>query len=237
MIIAAINISGDLAAIGVIVTGIASITSTVFSYLARRQAVKNNKVGQETRTLARENKVAVQEVHEKVNGNLAKAVAKAEDQARKRTDPRVLIIDDDEDDIHFAKIVLERFGCTVYSALDAEAAEELLLKWIGSGRGYPFDFVLVDLKMPGGGTEEVFRMFAEKAERVPLVVLTGQLLGTLDEKIANLPRFWLKKPLTDVQVQSLLDQLSVPYHIKQLPNEKTAIAAPRLADSLDSCAP
>lgn len=170
-----------------------------------------------------ENKIVLEQVRENVNGNLTKAVNRAEDEARRTAAPRVLVVDDNDNDIVLASRILKKFGCIIFEARDAIEAENMLMSNIGPGRGFPFDFVLLDLKMPAGNTEKVFRMFNEKAPRVPLVILTGQLKTSDGIDPSDTPRIQIIKPLSEAHVKSLLEQFSVPYRRTQEPVEASLI--------------
>ena len=177
----------------------ASIASAAFAWRSNASSRANSKV--------------LDDVHEKVNGGLHAAVAAAEENARRRIAPRVLIVDDDQDAIEMASIPLRVFGCDIFTARTADEAERLLLSNIGNGRGFPFDFALVDLRMPCGGSEAVFEIFTRRAPRIPLVILSGMRMGTLPSMVdAGVPRIWITKPLEEAHVQSLLEQFSIPFH-------------------------
>lgn len=180
----------------------------LFGFLATALNIIISRKGSATST---KNQEVLEQVRDNVNGNLVKAVNRAEDEARRTSAPRVLIVDDNGDDILLAKIKLKKFGCAIFEARDAEEAENLLMSNIGPGRGFPFDFVLLDLKMPADNTEKVFRMFNEKAPRVPIVILTGQLKKSDGVDPSNTPRIQIIKPLSEAHVKSLLEQFSVPY--------------------------
>ncbi len=160
---------------------------------------------------SKENKEVLEQVRENVNGNLVKAVNEAKDDARRNPAPRVLIIEDDRADTVHATRILEKFGCDIFTAVNSDEAERLLLSNIGPGRGFPFDFVLLDLKLPGSSTEDIFRSFNEKAPRVPIVILTGMPGAADGVDISGKARIWIIKPLTAAHVKSLLDQFSLPY--------------------------
>lgn len=159
---------------------------------------------------SKENNEVLKEVRANVNGNLVKAVNEAKDDARRNPAPRVLIIDDDATDIELAAKPLRKFGCEVYAARNSMEAEHLLMTNVGPGRGFPFDFALLDLRMPGDATEEVLRIFDEKAPRVPIVILTGDPSNPKFGS-GDIPRIWIIKPLTEANVKSLLDQFSLSY--------------------------
>ena len=178
------------------------ITSSIGAWLAMR-----------SNQSSRANSKVLDDVHDKVNGNLHAAVAAAEESARRRTAPRVLIVDDEPDAILLARVPLQKFGCDIFEAHNASEAENLLMSNLGPGRGFPFDFVLVDLRMPGGGSDAVFETFTRIAPRIPLVILSGQRMGAFPPTTSgDVPRIWIQKPLEESHVQSLLEQFSIPYH-------------------------
>jgi CheY-like chemotaxis protein len=183
-----------------------SIPATIAATVAAVAALRGN-------ASSRANSKVLDDVHDKVNGGLHAAVAAAEESARRRIAPRVLIVDDEPDAIEIASIPLRKFGCEIFTAHTASEAERLLMSNLGPGRGFPFDFVLVDLRMPGGGSETVFDTFTRIAPRIPLVILSGQRMGSFPPTPSgDVPRIWIQKPLEESHVQSLLEQFSIPYH-------------------------
>ncbi len=181
MIFAVITHDGiDFTGLAALVAALTGMITAVGGFFIKKQGKTNQRIGETTqeailhtqsqvavtKKLAEENKDAVQDVRQKVNGNLEKAVAQAKEEARRQSGPRVLLIDDDENDLHLAMAPLDAFNCTVFVARSAEEAEVILLENIGSARGFPFDFALVDLRMPGGGSEKVLAMFKKRAPRI-----------------------------------------------------------------------
>ena len=194
-----------VALFGAIAPTVTGIVTVIYS----RNSSQNSRA---SKLSSEANAQAIAEVHEKVNGGLQAAVAKAEDAARRRTDPRILVVDDDPVDIELTKRPLLAFGCDVFVAASAAEAEQLLLSQIGPGRGFPFDFVLLDLRMPLNGAEAVCAIFEAKAPRVPIAILTGATRGSMS--VGKVPYVWIEKPLDEVAVKSLLDRWSIPYHKK-----------------------
>lgn len=180
----------------------------MFGFLA---TALNILISRKSNATSKQNQEVLQEVRENVNGNLTRAVNEAKDEARRNPTPRVLVIDDDPNDVAYAVRILKNFGIICFEAHNAVQAESLLMSNIGPGRGYPFDFVLLDLRMPGTSTADIFRTFNEKAPRVPIVILTGQPGAEDGKDLSDKPRIWIIKPLTATHVKSLLDQFSLPY--------------------------
>ncbi len=182
-----------------------SIPATIAATVAAVAALRGN-------ASSRANSKVLDDVHEKVNGNLHAAVAAAEDSARRRTSPRILIVDDDLDAIELASVPLRKFGCEIFSARTAEEASSMLRDNIDPRRGYPFDFALIDLNIPCGGSDAIFDTFARIAPRVPIVILSGMRIGTLPTCIrGDIPIHWITKPLDESHVQSLLEQFAIPF--------------------------
>lgn len=182
----------------------------LFGFLA---TALNIIISRRNNATSQENKEAIKDMSQKVNGNLEAAVNKAKDEARRTNPPRVLIVDDSTDDMDLAEIQLKKFRVDIFRATSAVEAERLLMENIGPGRGYPFDFVLVDLKMPGDDVGDVFRTFTLRAPKVPLIILTGHpsLVSTAD--FSGIPRIHIQKPLLAHHVKSLLEQFNVPYRM------------------------
>ena len=88
---------------------------------------------------------------------------------------KILIIDDNTDDIEITKIALEEIGRqeTVESATGGEQA----LKHLRGGKDLPA-LILLDLKMPGMSGFDVLREIRadERLKPVPVVVVTSSTL-------------------------------------------------------------
>lgn len=83
-----------------------------------------------------------------------------------------LIIDDDPNILDVLYIYLLREGCEVVKALTVETALNLI-------EGQEFDFVICDIRMPGMGGIEFFRIIEEKKPSLKkrIIFSTGDILG------------------------------------------------------------
>ncbi len=202
-------------AIGVMVAAVAGIfasaSSVINTYLISQQKAqsKTNQKGIEQANLSIESvQSAVSAVHQQVQVN---GTARGETRDPRTHPPRVLIIDDVSDEIVYAKRALRACNCVVFEAHDAAGAAAQLQANVGPDIGCPFDFVLVDLRMPLNGSSEILRMFRDHAPKVPMVILTGAEMGYIPEEVTNVPRFWITKPLDVDKLKNLLDTIKVPY--------------------------
>ena len=85
---------------------------------------------------------------------------------------RVLLVDDEVEFLASMKTSLQRRGFKVGTATDGKSG----LALFASER---FDVVVLDVKMPGLGGEEVFREIRRKQPTVPVIMLTGH--GTIQQ--------------------------------------------------------
>lgn len=88
--------------------------------------------------------------------------------------PRVLLVDDDRDSVDIHSLLLARLGASV---VPAEGVEQALARL----RHEPFDLVLTDLRMPGGGGLELIAQLEASCRsrawpRPPVVVLSAEAL-------------------------------------------------------------
>jgi two-component system response regulator len=94
---------------------------------------------------------------------------------------KILIIDDNADDIEITKIALEEIGRqeTIESATGGEQA----LKHLRGGENLPV-LILLDLKMPGMSGFDVLREIRddEQLKPVPVVVVTSSTLESDKQK-------------------------------------------------------
>jgi len=87
---------------------------------------------------------------------------------------KVLIVDDEEHLVEALGDVLIKKGFTVDTAYDGlEALEKLKEK--------SFDFMIMDLKMPRMGGEELMKITKEKYPRTEIIIITGY--GTIKNAI------------------------------------------------------
>lgn len=162
---------------------------------------------------SKDNWRVLEQVHLKVNGQMEAKVQEAREEGRRLLSPQVLLVDDDCSDLELSAVPLRKFGCDVFMARDLATVRALVGSRTGSGRGYPFDLIFVDMKLSGGEDgSDVVRCLGRLAPRVPQVVLTGYPGCVSLEKICGeFTLVVITKPLTENHVRRLLDQFSIPY--------------------------
>ena len=79
---------------------------------------------------------------------------------------RLLLVDDEQEFLEAVTPALERRGLEVTAVSNGVEALALLDQW-------PFDVVVLDVKMPGMGGIEVFHEVALREPDLPVVILTG----------------------------------------------------------------
>jgi PAS domain S-box-containing protein len=135
----------------------------------------------------------------------AAAAAQAVPQSPQQglNDLRVLLAEDDQQVREAIATLLEMHGCYVTAA--ADATEAIARLWTA-----PFDLVIVDLLMPGGGAPAVIeRGAARLGAEVPVVVITGQLQPDIEELRASLGvAAVLRKPMTPQQMLAVIAEVS-----------------------------
>lgn len=80
--------------------------------------------------------------------------------------PQVLLVDDEEEFLKSCSQALNRRGLDVRTAGDGPTALEMIA-------GRSFDVVVLDLKMPGMGGEEVLDRIRDERPELPVIMLTG----------------------------------------------------------------
>ncbi len=102
----------------------------------------------------------------------------AEPPVRRRV-PRVLVVDDNQDNTLLMRHLLSTRGYEVSTASSAKEAEELL------SRGLP-DLILLDVVMPGKSGYELCRELKENSETrlIPVVMITG--LSDREDKVRGI---------------------------------------------------
>lgn len=87
---------------------------------------------------------------------------------------RILVVDDEEGNLHAMQKILEQEAYQVVSQKQASTALALFKK-------QNFDLVLTDLRMPGISGLELLRALRKENEKIPVVVLTAY--GTVDDAV------------------------------------------------------
>jgi len=107
---------------------------------------------------------------------------------------RVLVVDDEPDELALLATHLRRAGCDVVEAADAESALATDLAAV--------DVAFVDLRLPGMGGWELVEVLRERHPDLPVVVTS-----VLDEYDYPPTDAVLPKPYTSSQVQEVLAQV------------------------------
>src|SRR3990172_8396966 len=87
-------------------------------------------------------------------------------QVQARQQPRMLVVDDDE---NFRTMVLDLLEASGYMAQGVEDSETALVLL----REVTFDLLMVDLRMPGTGGIELIRQANSLQPHAPVIILTG----------------------------------------------------------------
>ena len=115
---------------------------------------------------------------------------------------KVLVVENDEVVLVLISHILARHSYVVHTSTDAFEAEELL-------RREPYDAVLLDLKLPGGGVELIHKIEQRNPDLLRRIIV---VTGALDEaaKLAHLPlHATIRKPF---EVKSLVDTVHSCVH-------------------------
>jgi len=118
---------------------------------------------------------------------------------------RILLVDDDRDSVDIHSLVLAQLGASVVAADGVEAALDRLQR-------EPFDLVLTDLRMPGGGgLELIARADAACSERAwprpPVVVLSAEALAASRERARQRGASgYVTKPTDPEQLRGVLEE-------------------------------
>jgi CheY-like chemotaxis protein len=126
------------------------------------------------------------------------------DQVRGR--PLILIVDDDHDLCENLGQILRERGYRVALAHDAAGAADQL-------RDSTFRIALIDLKLPGGGGDEVFRLVREANPGARTILITGcrpEADGLVERVLAEGADAALYKPFDVPRLLDTLDLLARP---------------------------
>ena len=118
---------------------------------------------------------------------------------------RVLLVDDDQDSVDIHGLVLARLGASVVAADGVDAALARLQE-------EPFDLVLTDLRMPGGGGLELITQVEAASSRrawprPPVVVLSAEALEeSRDRALQRGASGYVTKPIDPTELAAVLAQ-------------------------------
>jgi DNA-binding response OmpR family regulator len=102
---------------------------------------------------------------------------------------RILLVDDDEFARSFVRVVLERSGFEVHEAEDVAAA-------MNSAKSLDLAAVVTDWNLPDGDGRELARHLHEKSAALPVILITGDLIGLETDGVDQLFTAILHKPFS-----------------------------------------
>lgn len=137
---------------------------------------------------------------------LGESSALHEQRSMRATGPerlRILVVDDNEANLHLLCTLIEEFGISVIGVASGPAALTAI-------RNDTFDLVLMDIQMPGmDGIETTRRMrdFGPAYTRLPIIAVTAHALSSEREQLlaAGLDDY-LTKPIGEEQLRSVLER-------------------------------
>ena len=99
-------------------------------------------------------------------------------QRYKSTQPLILAVDDDEDNLLLLAYILEPFGCTLITAVDGIMALSL-------ARTYLPDLILLDILMPHmDGVEVIYELRKDsKTQSIPAIAVTASAIPQQRERL------------------------------------------------------
>jgi CheY-like chemotaxis protein len=102
---------------------------------------------------------------------------------------RILVIEDNGDNMELMAYLLRAFGHMVQEAVEGEAG-------LKHARYGPFDLILCDLQMPGMDGYEVVRRMKENLPSIPMVAVTAYaMVGDRDKVLAAGFDGYIPKPI------------------------------------------
>ena len=123
---------------------------------------------------------------------LSVPVIPAAEASEERGPTRILVVDDDPVARRLASAVLELSGYTVETAADVAETEQRL------SRGEPYDLIITDLEMPGGGGQVLLARLRSKVSTaaIPVIVLTGAVADETETALIEAGADdYIRKPL------------------------------------------
>jgi CheY-like chemotaxis protein len=132
------------------------------------------------------------------------SAAKEDPHARPTGTETVLLVEDDEQVLHYTAQLLERLGYRVITAARAEDALQCLRT------GEPFDLLITDVRLPGMDGRDFFRRISAIRGPVPVVFMSGFADNILAEQgLVDAGAVFLPKPFSwhelALKVRSALD--------------------------------
>jgi DNA-binding NtrC family response regulator len=135
---------------------------------------------------------------------------------------RVLLVDDEAEFLASMSRSLQRRGFDVKTAPDGRTGLGLVAK-------EPFDVIVLDVKMPGMGGEQVFHELRRLRPCVPVIMLTGH--GTIQQafEISKEGVFdYLAKPCEVEELAQILQSAAQAQQSTPAPDEPSATGGPRV---------
>lgn len=118
---------------------------------------------------ARDIKLAIQKVGEKMTPSTAHAQHRRGERRRALADKRILVVDADEQVRVAAHCLLERNGCIVETARDGAEAASM----VRAAGDEDYDVILADIRLPDMSGYQLYLRLSEILADVPLVLMTG----------------------------------------------------------------
>ena len=128
------------------------------------------------------------------------------------SDSKILVVDDNPQNLELLQAYLEDLGCTVISAVDGVQALEAV------SRDNP-DLILLDIMMPRMSGFEVCRRIKENEATadIPVVMVTAlNELGDIERAVAAGTDDFLSKPINKLE---LLTRVKSLLHVRHLKGE------------------
>jgi DNA-binding NtrC family response regulator len=125
------------------------------------------------------------------------------------SEPKVLIVDDDEDMRATLMDFISRMGAKVKTATDVPDAKRLL-----TSEQSPFDLVLTDLKIPGGSGLDIVKAAHVRSAETLVTIITGYAsLETAIEAVRLGAYDYITKPFSleeiGVQVRNMMERVAL----------------------------
>jgi len=121
------------------------------------------------------------------------------------TDKRIVVAEDDPDQMEYLTTILEDNGAKVFKAHNGDEVLQL-------AREVDPDVVTIDIQMPGIDVMEVFRQFSENEDLVDicLCIISGrpELRQFLIDKFAGRCRAFVDKPYQPAEVVEAITRLT-----------------------------
>jgi signal transduction histidine kinase/ActR/RegA family two-component response regulator len=116
--------------------------------------------------------------------------------------PEALVVEDDGEVLELLQTKLRQMGCEVTVARDGTEAIACI---VASAKGQLFDFLLLDLKLPGRSGVQVIQEIKRVSPHTSVVVITGTHDNVLiAEALEHSPFTLLRKPFDNQQLSSVL---------------------------------